>query len=413
MCQEKRCKLQSVALLLICILLSVWSLVYKCFADADGIVTGALAFIAFAWISIALYKSKALPSLERIDMLFMLWMVYRWTRMTGPLNFGTLSEDVLCIGVWMYFRMMPVPASWKCLEWMVCLSAAMQVIVVLLQWSGRLPSHHPDFDVTGTFGNPGPLGISLAMAMTIVMPKMVGSGRNVDVRKLIVLVLLGFALFLSDSRAAWLSVVVAVCCLMVLDRLQGRTKRVCLAMLPLAAAIFACAFYFHRPASADARLQIWKNVAEASTLSPILGQGYGSFQSTYMDFQSAQLASQPKAQQWQADDVLAPYNESLGVLYELGLVGLSLFLVFVVCTLRRLYARYMEWKACGLFVLVAYLTFSLFPFLLSLFHFLPTCAGSGLCGIQSGTMEGSPWHGICSVCPCLFRRDSSPCLVQS
>lgn len=77
--------------------------------------------------------------------------------MTGPLNFGTLSEDVLCIGIWMYFRMMPVPASRKSLEWAVCLSVVVQVIVVLLQWSGHLPSRHPDFDVTGTFGNPGHL----------------------------------------------------------------------------------------------------------------------------------------------------------------------------------------------------------------------------------------------------------------
>lgn len=362
MCQEKRCKLQSVALLLICILLSAWSLVYKCFADADGIVTGALAFMVFAWISNSLYKRKALPSLERKDMLFLLWMAYRWIRMTGPLNFGTLSEDVLCIGIWMYFRMMPVPASRKSLEWAVCLSVVVQVIVVLLQWSGHLPSRHPDFDVTGTFGNPGPLGISLAMAMTLVMPGMVGSGRKVDVGKLIILVLLGFALFLSGSRAAWLSVVIAVCCQMALSSLKGRVRQICLTALPLAAVGLACLLYFYRPASADARLQIWKNVAAASASSPILGQGYGSFQSTYMDFQSAQLASQSKAQQWKADDVLAPYSEPLGYLYELGLVGVLLFLAFVICAMKRLYAMYRKERTGGLFVLVAYLTFSLFSY---------------------------------------------------
>lgn len=110
----------------------------------------ALAFITIAGISLDLCKRKSLPTLERADVLFLLWMAYRWARMTGPLNFGTMSEDVLCIGIWTYFRMVSVRGSRKYLEWGICLSAAVQVIVVLLQWSGHMLSLHPDFDVTGS-----------------------------------------------------------------------------------------------------------------------------------------------------------------------------------------------------------------------------------------------------------------------
>lgn len=430
MCQDKRGKLQYVGTLLTCVLLSAWSSVYKCFADADGIVMSALAFITIAGISLALCKRKSLPALERVDVLFLLWMAYRWARMTGPLNFGTMSEDVLCIGIWTYSRMVSVHGSRKYLEWGICLSAAVQVIVVLLQWSGHMLSLHPDFDVTGTFGNPGPLGVSLAMAMAIMMPRMVDKVRNIwhsapiqegrleslpqsnkserssmveliNAMLSLFLLLLIFSLFLSDSRAAWLSVIVTVCCMMALDWLKGRTGRICLTMLPLVATVLACVLYFHRPSSADARLQIWKNVTTASFLSPVLGQGYGSFQSTYMDFQSVQLARQPEPDQWNADDVLAPYNEPLGYLYELGLVGVLLFLAFMVSAMERLYVMYRKERASGLFVLVAYLTFSLFsyPSTISCLHVLVVaCTASGLGQWKECHSKGlAPLVPVCSV----------------
>lgn len=93
------------------------------------------------------------------------------------------------------------------------LSAVVQALVALMQYAGALPSLHPDFAATGTFGNPGPLGGYLAIGLATLWPRVAsGSGLNKWQRSALAAsaLLLVAGLAVADSRAAWLAAALAL-----------------------------------------------------------------------------------------------------------------------------------------------------------------------------------------------------------
>lgn len=78
-----------------------------------------------------------------------------------------------------------------------------------------LESNHHAFDVTGTFGNPGPLGGLTAVSFTLTLAgiyKAVNLNQHILIKITYAMAGLTIAagLTLSESRAAWLGVIVAV-----------------------------------------------------------------------------------------------------------------------------------------------------------------------------------------------------------
>ena len=100
----------------------------------------------------------------------------------------------------------------------VC-SGCVQAAVGFLQWLDVLPSNHNLFPVTGSFMNPGPYGGYLAVCWVV------GAGlaiRAVRRRRwpsaagwAVAVLVVGCLLVLSDSRAAWLAVLLALACAVV------------------------------------------------------------------------------------------------------------------------------------------------------------------------------------------------------
>ena len=54
-----------------------------------------------------------------------------------------------------------------CLLYIVCIWGITEVIISTLQKVNYLESNHHDFGITGTFGNPGPLGGLLAVCWIV------------------------------------------------------------------------------------------------------------------------------------------------------------------------------------------------------------------------------------------------------
>ena len=212
----------------------------------------------------------------------------------------------------------------------VC-SGCVQAAAGFLQWLDVLPSNHNLFPVTGSFMNPGPYGGYLAVCWVV------GAGlaiRAVRRRRwpsaagwAVAVLVVGCLLVLSDSRAAWLAVLLALAWL--LCRAAGiRWTGIPVGLKIAAAVVFAvvlCALYGYKKGSADARLLIWRVSCRMFVESPVTGSGIASYASRYMDAQSEYFAENPQSPFLDvAGNNHRAFNEFIRVGCEQGAVGLLL-----------------------------------------------------------------------------------------
>ena len=170
--------------------------------------------------------------------------------------------------------------------------ACLQATVIYLQMIGLAPSNHATFAVTGTFGNPAPVGGFLAICASLALHQSIYSPKHLPWVAITSYLL--FACVLTDSRAALLGFIVAtVVVLVVRFRIPNKRLRrtVCIG-LPVLGLLLVTGLYLYRPQSADGRLLIWKVCAKHIIAEkPLLGHGMGSFHREYMPAQAAYFVS--------------------------------------------------------------------------------------------------------------------------
>jgi hypothetical protein len=117
---------------------------------------------------------------------------------------------------------------------------------------------------------------------------------------------------------------------------------------------------------------------------PILGHGYGAFQSDYMNYQAVYFKNNPSSNFAQlADNVKHPFNEFIKVAVEFGLIGLAIILTIILFVLWKLIKSKHEKSGLVLSGLASFLVFACFSYPLQyvvvwvllafyLFMFLPS-----------------------------------------
>ncbi|MDR0542979.1 MAG: O-antigen ligase family protein [Dysgonamonadaceae bacterium] len=217
-----------------------------------------------------------------------------------------------------------------------------QSTIAIGQALSLIPSPHRFFPVTGTFGNPGPLGGFLAITGVCCT----GLFRQaIQERKIQLTIFAGLSfgiltagILLSDSRAAFLSMFIGWTVLWYENIRKLFQKNKTLIQIVLVGSMIGLCYllYFHRPASANSRLLIWRISANMIVAKPLFGQGTGAFDREYMLYQAAYFEQYPESPlAIVADNAAYPYNEWMHVLIELGIVGycllLSVFMAGLAC----------------------------------------------------------------------------------
>ena len=161
-----------------------------------------------------------------------------------------------------------------------CLSGTIQTILAIGQIQGWLASPNAFFQITGSFGNPGPLGgyiaitwiISLGLLVyTIKKPHKIGISLL-----LLSLTIQSYGLYLTDSRAAWIASLSGFICFISFynpKKINIFFQKRRITKITLAIGLFciiAGLMYSHRPASANARLLIGRVSANMIADSPII-----------------------------------------------------------------------------------------------------------------------------------------------
>lgn len=117
--------------------------------------------------------------------------------------------------------------------------------------------------------------------------------------------------------------------------------------------------------SANGRLLIWRCSIDMICDNPLLGYGPWGFHANYMNYQAHYFQYNPNSMyQLLADDVKNPFNETLNLLIQFGLVGISMIGILIIGAIKQYINNQTSEKRTALItiiILVIYSSFS-YPF---------------------------------------------------
>lgn len=308
--------------------------------------------------------------MQKVNFNILDFLLLCYSLMAG-FNFYFTHQDRLCffeVAKWSTFLLCYIVARKishkERILWGIIVLGMVEVIIVIFQKNHWLNSFHPDFNVTGTFSNPGPLGGFLGVTITIIV------GLYLTKKSLIpkwalftIFILLCFILLLTDSRAGWLSTLFGMATLCFLFKKKKVKSFVLIknASLFLFMILFIISIYYHKKDSADGRLLIWRISTEMIADAPLAGHGIGTFENKYMYYQAQYFESHPYSKYEKlADNIVYPYNEFLRIGVEQGIIGIILILCIIVSIFK--YTSKEKYNKVYLGGFVSLLIFSMFSY---------------------------------------------------
>jgi O-antigen ligase len=232
----------------------------------------------------------------------------------------------------------------------------------------------------GRHGRKLAIGLALMCAVNVLffLP-----GRSAQVALLVAIAL---ALFWGiRGRGKWTALVVPP---LLLAAAMGVSPQVKDRVLSVVTESRAYSIGDHTPTSSGLRLGFWRRSIEAFQESPIVGHGVGSFNGLYRRLQGSEL--QPSF-----SDLRNPHQEYLLWAVQLGIVGVALFLAFLLALARdasrfRPHVRHAAHSLVAMFAAVCLFNATLFDALIGDFF----CIILGLLlalGLHSA-WPGKPLH---------------------
>lgn len=276
----------------------------------------------------------------------------------------------------------------------LCAASGYELWTGFMQLVGREASRHHLFDVTGTFFNPGPYAIFVAVVLAVSVAwwyrhgeVFAGRGRwsRVGAWSVAAVAVFCFPVLVATwSRAAWVAVAVAAACL-----LWKAHRRMVLWGMGVAVCAGVAA-YFLKQGSADGRLLMTMVAGRAWAGEWLCGHGLGGYAQAYGAAQEAFFAAHPGSPlSVVAGSPEYAFNGVLGVGVEQGVLGAVPALVLGLWSLAVL-CRRGEVSAYGWLVLLVSSLFS-YPFALWPFLSLAVAWVALAVSLEAGTAEVRWW----------------------
>lgn len=276
----------------------------------------------------------------------------------------------------------------------LCAAGGYELWTGFMQLAGREVSRHHLFDVTGTFFNPGPYAIFVAVVLAVSVAwwyrrgeDCAGRGRwsRAGAWSVAAVAVFCFPVLVATwSRAAWVAVAVAAACL-----LWKAHRRMVLWGMGVAVCAGVAA-YFLKQGSADGRLLMTMVAGRAWVGEWLCGHGLGGYAQAYGAAQEAFFAARPGSPlSVVAGSPEYAFNGVLGVGVEQGVLGAVPALVLGLWSLAVL-CRRGEVSAYGWLVLLVSSLFS-YPFALWPFLSLAVAWVALAASLEAGTAEVRWW----------------------
>lgn len=364
-------------------------------------VWGYRAVAALAVLALtAVCLGRRLPRLHWADGVALFWWVCVSLNyvFVSPYPAAEVYGKAMALGVAYVALRLVIPFCGRAftrLWWVgLCAAGGYELWTGFMQLAGREASRHHLFDVTGTFFNPGPYAIFVAVVLAVSVAwwyrhgeAFAGRGRwsRVGAWSVAAVAVFCFPVLVATwSRTAWVAVAVAAACL-----LWKAHRRMVLWGMGVAVCAGVAA-YFLKQGSADGRLLMTMVAGRAWAGEWLCGHGLGGYAQAYGAAQEAFFAARPGSPlSVVAGSPEYAFNGVLGVGVEQGVLGAVPALVLGLWSLAVL-CRRGEVSAYGWLVLLVSSLFS-YPFALWPFLSLAVAWVALAASLEAGTAEVRWW----------------------
>lgn len=364
-------------------------------------VWGYRAVAALAVLALtAVCLGRRLPRLHWADGVVLFWWVCVSLNyvFVSPYPAAEVYGKAMALGVAYVALRLVIPFCGRAftrLWWVgLCAAGGYELWTGFMQLAGREASRHHLFDVTGTFFNPGPYAIFVAVVLAVSVAwwyrhgeAFAGRGRwsRAGAWSVAAVAVFCFPVLVATwSRAAWVAVAVAAACL-----LWKAHRRMVLWGMGVAVCAGVAA-YFLKQGSADGRLLMTMVAGRAWAGEWLCGHGLGGYAQAYGAAQEAFFAARPGSLlSVVAGSPEYAFNGVLGVGVEQGVLGAVPALVLGLWSLAVL-CRRGEVSAYGWLVLLVSSLFS-YPFALWPFLSLAVAWVALAVSLEAGTVEVRWW----------------------
>ena len=364
-------------------------------------VWGYRAVAALAVLALtAVCLGRRLPRLHWADGVALFWWVCVSLNyvFVSPYPAAEVYGKAMALGVAYVALRLVIPFCGRAftrLWWVgLCAAGGYELWTGFMQLAGREVSRHHLFDVTGTFFNPGPYAIFVAVVLAVSVAwwyrrgeDCAGRGRwsRAGAWSVAAVAVFCFPVLVATwSRAAWVAVAVAAACL-----LWKAHRRMVLWGMGVAVCAGVAA-YFLKQGSADGRLLMTMVAGRAWVGEWLCGHGLGGYAQAYGAAQEAFFAARPGSPlSVVAGSPEYAFNGVLGVGVEQGVLGAVPALVLGLWSLAVL-CRRGEVSAYGWLVLLVCSLFS-YPFALWALLSLAVAWVALAASLEAGTAEVRWW----------------------
>lgn len=221
-------------------------------------------------------------------------------------------------------------------------SAFLESSLGILQLLGFAKSKNDLYLLTGTFFNPAPFAIYLALVFPICIKQVNSNNPFIRFLAVVTVILIVICIVVSFSRTALLMLLVGFF-LIFKKKLKLRFPK----LSPLKAVLFTAIssviligsfFLFNaKRDSALGRLFIWKISATMFVENPVFGLGFHSFEEKYGNYLESyfSITTQKSKEVLLSDKVIYAFNDFIQLLVEQGMIGF-LFIVLILYLLFTL-----------------------------------------------------------------------------
>lgn len=364
-------------------------------------VWGYRAVAALAVLALtAVCLGRRLPRLHWADGVALFWWVCVSLNyvFVSPYPAAEVYGKAMALGVAYVALRLVIPFCGRAftrLWWVgLCAAGGYELWTGFMQLAGREASRHHLFDVTGTFFNPGPYAIFVAVVLAVSVAwwyrhgeAFAGRGRwsRVGAWSVAAVAVFCFPVLVATwSRAAWVAVAVAAACL-----LWKAHRRMVLWGMGVAVCAGVAA-YFLKQGSADGRLLMTMVAGRAWAGEWLCGHGLGGYAQAYGAAQEAFFAARSGSPlSVVAGSPEYAFNGVLGVGVEQGVLGAVPALMLGLWSLAVL-CRRGEVSAYGWLVLLVSSLFS-YPFALWPFLSLAVAWVALAVSLEAGAAEVRWW----------------------
>lgn len=345
-------------------------------------------------------RARQWPRPHALDAIVLLWALYMacnyWLLSPYPATEDFHEAEALCLAYAALRLAIPFCGKAFGAVWTtgLCLAGLYQIYTGIAQLAGWEPSHHYRYALTGTFFNPGPYAILVAIALTVAAAWLynhkgawTGLSRPDKIFRVTVYAMWVTGLPVLAAtwiRTAWVALAVALTVM-----LWRGHRRMVLGGLAVAACLGVCA-YAMKQNSADGRLLMTIVAGKAWTAEWLTGHGLGCFAHAYGKAQAAFFTGHPDSPLLSvAGSPEYAFNGLAGVSVEQGFIGMACALTITSWTAFIL-VRKREASACGYIALLVASMFS-YPFSLWPFRLWATGWVAYAVSLQAGTGTGAAW----------------------